>query len=133
MRQTYLEINLSNFEHNINEIKKLHPNKEIIPVIKANAYGTHINKHLDTINKFNIVAVAIVEEGVYLRKLGYKNDILVLNQPYKEDLPNIIKYDISIGLSYLDYIKDIYPSCDCTNYDKTSDMKKVLTMKSDWI
>lgn len=107
MRQTYLEINLNNFEHNINEIKKLHPNKEIIPVIKANAYGTHINKHIDTINKFNIVAVAIVEEAVYLRNLGYKKDILVLNQPYIEDLPNIIKYDISIGLSYLDYIKDI--------------------------
>ena len=32
-RQTYLEVNLSNFKHNINEIKKLHKDKEIIPVI----------------------------------------------------------------------------------------------------
>lgn len=107
MRQTYLEINLNNFEHNIKKIQELHPNKELIPVIKANAYGTYINKNIDTINKFNIVAVAIVEEAIYLRNLGYKKDILVLNQPYKEDLPNIIKYDISIGLSYLDYIMDI--------------------------
>ena len=71
-RQTYLEVNLSNFKHNINEIKKLHKDKEIIPVIKANAYGTHINKRLDIINEFNIVAVAIVDEALYLRELGYK-------------------------------------------------------------
>ena len=90
-RQTYLEVNLSNFKHNIKEIKKIHQNKEIIPVIKANAYGTYINKRLDIINEFNIVAVAIVEEAIYLRELGYKKDILVLNQPYIEEINDIIQ------------------------------------------
>lgn len=77
-RQTYLEINLNNFKDNINEIKKIHPNKELIPVIKANGYGTHINKRLDIINQFDIVGVAFPLEGVKLRKLGYKKEIFMI-------------------------------------------------------
>lgn len=106
-RQTYLEINLNNFKHNIKEIKKLHPNKKIIPVIKANAYGTHINKRLDIINEFDIVAVAIVAEALELRKLGYKKDILILNQPYTEEIPNIIKNKITVGLTSIDFLKEL--------------------------
>lgn len=106
-RQTYLEVNLSNFKHNIKEIKKLHKDKEIIPVIKANAYGTHINKRLDIINEFNIVAVAIVEEALYLRELGYKKDILVLNQPYIEEIEGIISNNITVGLSSIDFLKEL--------------------------
>ena len=106
-RQTYLEINLNNFQHNIKEIQKLHQNKELIPVIKANAYGTYINKRLDIINQFDIVAVAIVEEAIELRKLGYKKDILILNQPYIEEIPNIIKNKITVGLSSIEFLKEL--------------------------
>ena len=106
-RQTYLEINLNNFQHNIKEIQKLHQNKKLIPVIKANAYGTYINKRLDIINQFDIVAVAIVEEAIELRKLGYKKDILILNQPYIEEIPNIIKNKITVGLSSIEFLKEL--------------------------
>lgn len=106
-RQTYLEVNLKNFKHNINEIKKFHPNKEIIPVIKANGYGTYINKRLDIINEFNIVAVAIIEEAIELRKLGYKKDILVLNQPYEEEISDIIKHNITVGICSIDFLNKL--------------------------
>lgn len=106
-RQTYLEINLNNFKDNINEIKKIHPNKEIIPVIKANGYGTYINKRLDIINKFNIVAVAIVEEAIELRNIGYQKDILVLNQPYEEEIDDIIKYNIIPGICSIDFLNKL--------------------------
>ena len=106
-RQTYLEINLNNFKDNINEIKKIHPNKEIIPVIKANGYGTHINKRLDIINEFNIVAVAIVEEAIELRNIGYQKDILVLNQPYEEEIDDIIKYNIIPGICSIDFLNKL--------------------------
>ena len=107
IRQTYLEINLNNFKDNINEIKKLKPNKTLIPVIKANGYGTYINKRLDIINEFNIVAVAIVEEAIELRKLGYKKDILVLNQPFTEEIEDIIKYNITPGISSIEFLKEL--------------------------
>lgn len=107
IRQTYLEINLNNFKDNINEIKKLKPNKTLIPVIKANGYGTYINKRLDIVNEFDIVAVAIVEEAIELRNLGYKKDILVLNQPFIEEIPDIIKHNITPGISSIDFIKEL--------------------------
>ena len=99
-RPTLMEIDLNAFNHNINEIKKyIGPNKEIMPVIKANAYGTYINKRLDIINNFNIIAVAITNEAIELRKLGYNKEIFILNQPYIDELPQIIKHNITIGLS----------------------------------
>ena len=99
MRVTNLEVDINNFKYNINNIKKYIGDKAIMPVIKANAYGTYLNKRIDLINEFEIVAVAIVDEAIELRKLGYKKEILVLNQPYEEEIDNILKYDITIGLS----------------------------------
>lgn len=99
-RPTVLEINLKNFEFNILQIKKIiGDNVGIMPVIKASGYGTHINRCIEIINKFSIVAVATVDEGVELRKLGYEQEIFVLNQPFESEIEKIIKYNITIGIS----------------------------------
>ena len=40
----------------------------------------------------------------------------------------------NINIDYLlEYIKEIYQQSDCTNFNTTKDMKKILSMKSDWI
>ena len=92
-RPTYLEIDLNNFEYNVEQIKKIvGANVDIMPVIKANGYGTYINKRLDIINKFNIVAVANVDEGVNLRTLGYNKEIFILNQPFESEIEKIGLY-----------------------------------------
>lgn len=99
-RPTFMEISLDNFYYNINQIKaKLKPNVKIMPVIKGNAYGTYINHRLDVINHFDIVAVATVDEGVFLRNLGYEKEIFVLNQPFETEIDKIIKYNIVVGIS----------------------------------
>ena len=80
LRPTVLEINLGNFKNNVKVIKDYIGSKyNIMPVIKANAYGTYINKNLNVINEFDIVAVATVTEGIELRQLGYEKEIFVLN------------------------------------------------------
>ncbi|MBR3208996.1 MAG: alanine racemase [Bacilli bacterium] len=104
MRATVLEIDKSIFRNNIKLIRKYVSNKEILPVIKANGYGTYINKQLDLINDFNIVGVAIVSEAIELRKIGYKKEILVLNQPSIDDINDILKYNIVIGLSSKEFL-----------------------------
>ena len=99
-RPTIMEIDLNALDHNITEIKnKVGSNVKLMPVIKANAYGTYINKRLDIINKFDIVAVATVDEGVDLRNIGYKKEIFVLNQPYYEEITKIIDYQLVVGIS----------------------------------
>ena len=72
MRPTIMEVDTCAFNSNIREIQKYVGNKKLMPVIKANGYGTYINKNLEVINQFDIVAVAIVDEALELRKLGYK-------------------------------------------------------------
>lgn len=107
-RPTVLEINLDNFEYNLNQIKnKLKPETKIMPVIKANAYGTYINKRLDILNKFDIVAVAIVDEGEDLRKLGYEKEIFVLNQPDINEIEKIVQNNLTIGLSSIEFLKEV--------------------------
>ncbi len=107
-RPTYLEIDLENFRYNIKQIKNMVGEKvDIMPVIKANAYGTHINKRLDILNEFNIVAVATVDEGVNLRNIGYQKEIFVLNQPYESEIEKIIKYNITVGISSMGFLEKL--------------------------
>ena len=99
-RPTVMEVNLKNFEYNISKIQEMVGNNvKIMPVIKANGYGTYVNKRLDILNKFEIVAVATVDEGVYLRNLGYTKEIFVLNQPFEAEIDKIIEYNIVVGIS----------------------------------
>lgn len=107
-RPTIMEVNLKNLEHNIEQIKNyVGPNVKLMPVIKANGYGTYINKRLDFLNKFEIVAVAIVDEAVEIRKLGYQGEIFVLNQAYKTEIDKIINYNITVGVSSNSFLEEL--------------------------
>lgn len=106
-RQSYMEISKSNFKYNIREIKEYVKGKEVMPIIKANGYGTHVNKCLELIKDFKIVGVACVSEAIDLRKLGYKGEIFVLNQPYIEDIENIVKYDVTVGISDINFVRGL--------------------------
>ena len=107
MQATVMEVNLDNFLHNVKNIQKYVGNKTLIPVIKANAYGTHINDRLDMINKFDIVSVARVSEAIHLREIGFKKEILILNQPYVTEIDDIIKNDIIVGLSNYEFLCEL--------------------------
>ena len=106
-RQSVMEVSKTNFIYNIEQIKKYVGNIKVMPVIKANGYGTYINKCLELIENFDIVAVACVNEGIELREIGYKGDIFVLNQPYLEDIENIVNYNIVVGVADINFIKEI--------------------------
>ncbi|MBQ2916829.1 MAG: alanine racemase [Clostridia bacterium] len=107
-RPVFMEINLKNFEYNISKIKeKVGNNVTIMPVIKANAYGTYINTRLEILNEFEIVAVANIDEGVYIRELGYEKEIFVLNQPYETEIDKIIENNITVGISSYDFAKQL--------------------------
>ena len=106
MNVTKLEVDLNKISHNIEEIKK-YTKKDIIPVIKANAYGTGICNIKEFIDKFKIVAIANTFEGIKLRENGYNGRILILNQPSIDDIDNIIKYDLIVGISSIEFLKHL--------------------------
>lgn len=103
-RPIVMEIDLDNFRHNMSCIReKIGPDVTIMPVIKANAYGTYLNTRLDILNDYDIVAVATVDEAVFVRNLGYRKQIFVLNQPYESEIEKIIAYNIIVGISSYDF------------------------------
>ncbi len=107
-RPTIMEVDIKAFEYNINQIKNyIEKDIEIMPVIKANGYGTWINKELKIIEKFNIVAVATIDEAVALRELGFKNEIFVLNQPFENEIDKIVENEVTIGLSSDEFLEKI--------------------------
>ena len=73
-RPTYLEVSVANFRYNIAQIRKMvGEGIEIMPVIKANAYGTYLNRRMDLMEQFNIVAVAnVVDKPLTL--IAHDND-----------------------------------------------------------
>ena len=107
MKSTVLEIDLSKFYQNVEKIQKYVGNKVIMPIIKANAYGTYLNKRLDVLNHFQIVGVAEVQEAKELRKIGYEKEIFVLNQPSIEELEDIYQYHLTIGVSEESFLEKI--------------------------
>ncbi len=107
-RPTIMEISIANFKDNIEQIrKKLKPNTTIMPIMKANAYGTYLNTRLDVVNEFKIIGLATVDEGVDLRKLGYQKDIFILNQPAVSEMNKIIENDLVIGLSSQTFLEEV--------------------------
>ncbi|MEG1048310.1 MAG: alanine racemase [Bacilli bacterium] len=97
-RVTKLIIDKTKIKNNIDSIQNyIGDNVEIMPIIKANAYGTHINYCLDILNKFKIVGVALVDEAVTIRKSGYKGNIFVLYPPVETEYQEIIKKKLIIN------------------------------------
>jgi alanine racemase len=107
MRPTVLEIDLNRFKENVKEIQTFAGSKTIMPVVKAEAYGTYLNRNLEAMNLFEIVAVATCDEAIEIRNIGFEKEIFVLNQPYEDDIDNISKYNVTIGLSDRSFLEKV--------------------------
>ncbi|MBN2693221.1 alanine racemase [bacterium] len=109
LRPTYAEIELSNLEHNLTQIKNLVGEKRVMPILKANSYGhgmIPIAKFLEK-KGYNIFGVAFLEEGIALRNSGITSDILVLGGLSEEQIPFFFRYDIIATASSIDKLKKI--------------------------
>jgi alanine racemase len=102
MNVNRLEIDLGKLEYNLKQIQKCVGDKvELLPVIKANAYGIGAVALKDTLekNKINYVAVAMVREAIELRNNGFKMPIMVLNEILECEIEDIVKYNLTSGIS----------------------------------
>lgn len=96
-RETFIEINLDNVEHNFNEIRRIVNKSTIImPVIKANAYGhgsvVLAKKYLQIgATRF---AVSVLDEAIELRRENIDVPILLLNYTNPSRYEEILLYDL---------------------------------------
>ncbi len=95
--RAWVEINLNNLEHNINEIKKIISDKtKIMAVVKANAYGHGMIEVSHKLNQIGIYdfAVASLDEAITLRENNIVGNILILGYTCIENLKYVIEYDL---------------------------------------
>lgn len=108
MRPTVMQVSLRKFRENVKEIQAQLPRDcQMMPVMKANAYGTYINTQIDVVSEFDRVAVAVVCEGAELRKIGYQKEIFVLNQPAISEIEEIAANGLSIGISDKNFAQEL--------------------------
>ena len=102
MRNSFLEVNLNNISYNLKQIKKfIGKDVELVPVIKANAYGVgavNLKSVLEE-NCINYVCVAIPDEAIILRNNNFNMNILVLNELLPEETKQIVEYNLTACVS----------------------------------
>jgi len=105
---TWLEIDLDAIAKNTRNIKKLiGQNKELMAVVKGNAYGHDVLEIVPIFlkNGATRLAVARLEEGIFLRKAGIDVPILVLSATLKEEAETALMHDITTSVCNINFIK----------------------------
>ena len=97
LRPVWAEINLSNIDYNIKNIKAKIGDREMIGVIKADAYGHGSVKVAEVLreNGCRIFAIATLQEAITLREAGAKEEIIILGLTPDMYADTIVKYDIT--------------------------------------
>lgn len=107
MNNTCAVINLDNLRHNIEEIRKRMPTKELACVVKADAYGhgdcvvAHFLEDLG----INFFAVSCIDEALHLRNSGVKREILILGYTPPEYAKVLSENNISQAVYSPEYAK----------------------------
>jgi alanine racemase len=90
---SWAEISLGALKKNFKELKRLAKDSEVLPVVKANAYGhglVPVSKALIQVGA-KFLAVAFVQEGVTLRAAEVNCPILVLTPTLRAEILTLLK------------------------------------------
>lgn len=91
----YAELNLDAVQHNLSIVRRHAPHAKVMAVIKANGYGHGLLRIAEALQQVDAFAVARVDEGIRLRKAGFKNRIAVLEGfTCVEELNELLHYQL---------------------------------------
>jgi alanine racemase len=109
VRPTRVEVDLKILAENFKAIKAHIGKSNVMPVLKANAYGHGLVRvaQLYEVLKADYLGVAVVEEGILLREMGIKIPILVLGGVWGNQIPLFLKHNLTITASSIDKLKQI--------------------------
>ena len=96
--RAWIELDMHNLRKNVSALKELMPpGCELMPAIKANAYGHGAVLVSRELNRLGIKAfcVASISEGIELRKNGVKGEILILGYTYPAHFSMLRKYRLT--------------------------------------
>ena len=109
VHNSYLEIDLKTISSNVEKIRKgIGENVDIIAVVKGNAYGMGIKEvaaHLDTDCGIQTFGVATPTEGIDLRSVGIKKEVLVMGGVPYHNIAAMVEYDLQSAVYDIKYLE----------------------------
>lgn len=108
-RPTRAEIDLDALGYNYREIRERAGEKEILAVVKANAYGhgaVEVSRELERLGA-GFFGVAILQEGIELRNAKIKKPILLLNGIFPGEAGVVLKHDLIPVVYSLETIEEL--------------------------
>jgi alanine racemase len=109
LRPLWAEVNLDNIAHNMREVRRISASKEIIAVIKADAYG-HGALEVGPVlieNGATRLAVAVVTEALELRRAVPKAPIMILGYTPVNYVEEIVINNIEVTAYDYDYVAEL--------------------------
>lgn len=108
VRPTHVVVNLGQIKRNLEAIRAHVGAAKVMPIVKANAYG----HGLDEVARFlapqvDYIGVAVLEEGIHLRKLGIRTPLLVLGGIWGDQIPLYLKHNLTMTASSLERLEQI--------------------------
>ena len=98
LSRAWIEISRDALEHNVTYLRSLLPPRcELMPVVKANAYGHGAGLIAGELSTLGIrsFCVACVSEGVELRRQKIDGEILVLGYTHPDQFPLLDQYALT--------------------------------------
>ena len=127
MRPSFIEVDLNILTHNLRLIREHIDNRPVMAVVKSNAYGHGLVRvsHLYEQLGVHSLGVALLEEGIILRKSGITLPIAVFGGVLIEQIPELMEWDLEFFV----------PSTDVLNYTekfcKTQNRRASIHLKID--
>ena len=109
LKRAWAEIDLDALTHNYNEIKKLAKGKEILAVVKANAYGHDDKAVCLKLQELGVkyYGVSNLWEGEKLRQHGIKGTILTFGYTDEDYFDELLEYGITQTAGSVQYAKEL--------------------------
>lgn len=105
-RPTWLEISESALMHNVQYVHELTGATRFCAVVKANAYGHGLAQVVPAVLKAGAtcLAVATMDEGIWLRRFGVEEPVFVLGITEPEDANLLAEFKLIPAVSTMDWL-----------------------------
>ncbi len=113
MRPAFVEVDLNNLKHNLLQIRKHCQNRPIMAIVKANAYGHGLVKIAQLYEKLgvNCLGVALLEEGICLRKSGVTIPIAVFGGVLAHQIQEFLEWELEFFVTSEEILRLVEGTC----------------------
>ena len=108
LRPTYAVVDRSRLRANLDAIREHVAPARVMVTLKANAYGHGLESVARALaSRADAFGVALVEEGIALRRLGLENPILVMGGIWTRQIPLFLEHGLTLTVPSLARLRDV--------------------------